>query len=104
MEVLGVGGFGEGYVWGVGDFVDPLSGWVVRGCLGLFVGGRLVEVYGLGVLGFEAVREFLLNVPEGDCVSDMFVEFLCGECFYYWDGFGNSRTLTNVFNMVKQGS
>ena len=104
MEVLGVGGFGEGYVWGVGDFVDPLSGWVVRGCLGLFVGGRLCEVYGLGVLGFENVREFLLNVPEGEYGVDVFVEFLCGECFYYWDGFENSRTLTNVFNMVKQGS
>ena len=100
MEVLSVSGFGSEYVWVIGDFVDPLSGWLVRGCLGLFVDGRLCEVFGLGVLGLEAVREFLLNVPEGESVDTVFVEFLCGECFYCWGCFGSSSSFTKGYKMV----
>lgn len=100
MEILSVGGFGSEYVWCIGDFVDGVSGWVVSGCVGLFVNNVLVEVYGLGAVGLDSVREFLLNVPEDGVVGDLFVEFLWDECFYYWDCFGNSTGFTKCYKMV----
>ena len=100
MEVLSVSGFGSEYVWVIGDFVDGLSGWVVSGCVGLFVDGVLVEVYGLGGVGLDSVREFLLNVPEGGVVGDEFVEFLRGACFYCWGCFGSSSSFTKGYKMV----
>lgn len=45
---------GEGVV--VGDWVDPVSGFVVSGCVMLLDGGEVVGVFGLGVVGLENVE------------------------------------------------
>ena len=40
----------------VGDWVDPESGFTVSGCVILWDGGRVVGVFGLGVVGLENVE------------------------------------------------
>ena len=58
----------------VGDWVDPLTGFVVSGCVILWDGGVVVGVFGLGAVG-------LLNV-ERSCQRVGLIEACWVECFY----------------------
>lgn len=60
----------------VGDWVDPLSGFVVSGCVILLDGDCVVGVFGLGVVG-------LLNV-ERSCQRVGLIEACWLFCFYVW--------------------
>ena len=60
----------------VGDWVDPLTGFVVSGCVILLDGGEVVGVFGLGSVGLENV--------EKSCHSLGLIEACWLFCFYVW--------------------
>lgn len=60
----------------VGDWVDPVSGFRVGGCVLLVDGGVIVGVFGLGVVGLENV--------ERSCQMVGLLEACWGEAFYVW--------------------
>lgn len=62
----------------VGDWVDPVSGFTVSGCVLLWDGDRVVVVFGLGVVGLSRVVKF------SDSVG--LLEACWRECFYVWCG------------------
>lgn len=60
----------------VGDWVDPVCGFVVSGCVILWDGGRVVGVFGLGAVG-------LLNV-ERSCQRVGLLVACWLYCFYVY--------------------